>query len=196
MRTALEDNKYSLIKAHILDPENSPLSPEHQEMLDRILSVARILDKNPIQKNAVSMHMARNPHISRSQAYEDLRLAIRMFNTLHSFDYDFWQTWLINDIVRNIEIARKMNTPQSLRVVAMEHANLIKALGERPSIPDDPRLTEKHSFYILVQNNNTEVKIDYNRLKDLPEATLRELNKIFFSGNPISEADAEEIMKT
>lgn len=194
-RKALEDTAYELIKAHILEPGSSPLSIEHQEQLDRVVSVAKILDKNPIQKNAIAIHQAKNSGLSKSQAYEDVRLAMRLFNTIHTFNYDFWQTWLINDIVKNIKRCRNNGTPQAYRVIAMEHANMIKALGERPEELEDPRRTEKHSFYVLVQNNNTTVKIDLNNLEKMPAGTLQELNKALFGGKEITEADAEEIFK-
>lgn len=195
-RKALEDTRFELIKAHILEPDNSPLNPEQQEILDRVISIAKVLDKNPIQKQAVAIHQVKFPELSRSQAYEDLRLAMRLFNTIHTFDYDFWQTWTINDIVRNIERCRNNATPQAYRVIAMEHANLIKILGERPAELEDPRRTEKHSFYILVQNNNTSVKIDLNNLEKLPAGTLQELNRALFGGKEITEAEAEELFRT
>ncbi len=195
-RKALEDTRFELIKAHILEPDNSPLNPEQQEILDRVISIAKVLDKNPIQKQAIAIHQVKFPELSRSQAYEDLRLSMRLFNTIHTFDYDFWQTWTINDIVRNIERCRNNATPQAYRVIAMEHANLIKILGERPTELEDPRRTEKHSFYILVQNNNTSVKIDMNNLEKLPAGTLQELNRALFGGKEITEAEAEELFRT
>ena len=46
----------------------------------------------------------------------------------------------------------------------MEHANLIKAMGEKPEMETDPKRNEKHQFYILVQVNNRNVKVDLNNL--------------------------------
>lgn len=195
-RKALEDHKYETIKAHILEPDNSPLSDEHQEIMDRVISLAKVLDKNPIQKQAIAIHQAKYPDLSRTQAYEDSRLAVRLFNTIHNFSFDFWQTWLINDIVRNIEKCRNNGTPQALKVVAMEHANLIKALGDRPEELEDPRRTEKHSFYVLVQNNNTTVKLDMSYIEKLPTSTLQELNKALFSGKEYSDAEVFEIFNS
>ncbi len=195
-RKALTDEKYELIKAHVLDPDTSPLAEFHQVILDRVISVSKILDKNPIAKHAVALHMVKFPAIGRRQAYEDVRLAVKLFNTLHTFDYDFWQTWLINDIIKNIEDCRKDGSPAVLKIVEMAHANLIKALGEKPKDIEDPKRLEKNAFYILIQNNKTEVKIDVDNLHKLPEATLRELNKVLFVGNDITEADAIEIMGT
>ncbi len=196
MRKALTDLKHELIKAHILDPDNSPLSEEHQQVLDRVISVSKVLDKNPIQKHAILLHQAKYPNIGKTQAYEDLRLAIKLFNTLHTFDFDFYQTWLINDIIRNIELARKGNTHQDRRVIAMEHANLLKAIGEKPEVLEDPRRNEKHQFYIVVNVDNTNVKIDLNNLKKIPHEILAELNSSLFGGREITDIDAQEIMDT
>ena len=195
-RIALEDTRYEEIKAHVLDPDSSPLSPEKKEMLERIVSASKILDKNPIQKQAVAIHQQKYPHISRAQAYEDLRFAVRLFNTLHTFDYDLWRNWILSDIVKNIEKCRNAESEKDRRVIAMEHANLIKILGEKPTELPDPKRNEKHQFYILIQNDNRQVKIDINNLKDLPESALRELNRAIYGGNEITEADAEEILNT
>ncbi len=195
-RKALEDTNYEMIKAHILYPDESPLPLEKRELLDRIISASKILDKNPIQKNAVSLHQQKYPDVSRSQAYEDLRLAVRLFNSLQTFNYDFWHTWMINDIVRNIQACEKKNDHQHRKIIAMEHSNLLKAVGERPEELPDPARNEKHQFYILVQNNNQQIKIDINKLKDIPTAVLEQLNKAIWGGEEITESTAEEIMKS
>ena len=195
-RPALEETKYEMIKAHVLDPDNSPLSPEKHELLERVISASKVLDKNPIQKQAVAIHHQKYPDISRAQAYEDLRLAVRLFNTLHTFDYDLWFNWLINDIVQNILICRNTRSEKDRRIIAIEHANLIKVIGEKPEELPDPKRTEKHQFYILIQNNNQQVKVDLNNLKDLPTAALQELSRAIYGGNEITEADADEIMQS
>lgn len=195
-KTALEDVSYELIKTHILDPENSMLTPAQQELLDRVISASKVLDRNPVMKNAISLHLAKYPDISRNQGYKDLRMAVRLFNTLQNFDYDFWQTWLINDIVRNIDRARSSDNPAALRVIAMEHSNLIKAIGERPTEMPDPAITEKHDFYLLINMNNEQIKLDHKSLRDLPEATRRELTRALFAGAEVIPEDAIEIMKT
>jgi hypothetical protein len=55
---------------------------------------------------------------------------------------------------------------------------------------------EKHQFYIMIQNNNQQVKVDLNNLQDLPPATLQEINKFIYGGSEISESDAEQIMNS
>jgi len=203
-RTALEEKKYELIKSHIISPDESPLHPEHQELLDRVVAAAKILDKNPLQKNAMNILQARFPHISKTRAFMDVKMAQRLFNTIHNFDYDFWQAWAINDIVANIQRVRTQLSSASnekqigalSRVIAMEHANLIKAIGEKPPNTPDPKLTEKHDFFVVFQQNNTTLKIDLSNIKNLPEASKQEINRLLFSGQELSDTDAEQIMKS
>jgi hypothetical protein len=107
-----------------------------------------------------------------------------------------WRNWILNDIVKNIEKCRNGETEKDRRVIAMEHANLIKIIGEKPTDLPDPKRNEKHEFYILVQIDNRNIKIDQNTLKDLAPAAIRELNRAIYGGNEITEADAEEIMNT
>lgn len=192
----LEDSRYEQIKAYMLDPDTSLLADHLKVMLDRIVSASKILDKNPIQKQAVSLHMMKYPEISQRQAYEDIKYSTKLFNTLHTFDFDFWKTWLLNDIVKNIEKCRTSNNDKDRKTIAMEHANLIKAIGEKPEDLPDPLRNEKHQFYILIQNDNRTVKVDLNSLKDLPAAALQELNRAIYGGQEITDVDAEEIMKS
>ena len=195
-RKAITDQKYELIKAHILDPENSPL-PEHlQEQLDRIVSMAKVLDKNPVIKHAVALHRSKFPDLSETTAYRDARLARKIYNSLHEFNYDFWLSWIINDIIKNIDQCRNNNSHQDRRIIAMEHANLLKAIGEKPDELPDPKRNEKHQFYILVQVNNQNIKFNLDQLHRLPEDTLRELNRALSGGREIDTRDAEQIMNS
>lgn len=197
-KKALTDEKYELIKAHILNPDTSPL-PEHlQEHLDRVVAMSKILDKNPVIKHAVAIHRSKFAGISKETAYRDALLARKIYNSYHSFDYDFWLSWLLNDITENIRRCRApgRDTPENRKIIAQEHANLIKAIGSRPDDIPDPKRNEKHQFYILVQINNKEVKLDLEQLRNLPENTLRELNKALFGGKEIDEQGAAQILST
>jgi hypothetical protein len=80
----------------------------------------------------------------------------------------------------------------------MEHANLLKAIGEKPENLPDPLRNEKHQFYVLIQNNqnNQQIKLELNNLKDLPTAAILELNRLIYGGNEISESEAEQLMNT
>ena len=195
-RTAIEDTNWEMIQSHFINPENSPLSVEKQEILDRVISASKILAKNPIQKHAVAIHRCLYPNLSYSQASEDIRLSAKLFQTVHTFDYDFWRSWILDSILESISVCRNYGTDWANKVISAEHANLLRLVGKQPEELPDPKRNEKHQFYILIKNNNQDVKIDLNTLKDLPEAALRELNRAIYGGNEITEADAEEIMNT
>lgn len=179
---SLESLNHELIKAHILDPENSPLSQKHQKLLDRIVSAAKLLDKYPIRKHAIALHRGKFPEISKSQAYEDIKFAESVVYTKHTFDYDFWQNWIINGIIRNIEACKKINSLECIQIIAREHANLIKALGQKPAETNGTTRNEANQYYILIDldnpisNNMGNVGID--ELLKRPRRSIRELNKL------------------
>lgn len=194
MKHDLEDHRFELIKAHVLDPDNSPLRDSEKEVLDRVMSMAKLLDRQPIQKNAVAIHMAKYKNIKRTQAYEDCRLAMKLFNTMYTFDYDMWHTWMINDIVKNIDRCRKINDPAAFRVIAMEHANLIKAIGEKPVKEIDPKLIEEHTFVIPIQINNTTYNFDLDSLLKLPDSKRKQFTDALVTD--ITDTEATEIMNS
>ena len=197
-RKALTDQKHEDIMAHIHDPENSPLAPELKEQFDRVISVSKLLDKYPTIKQAVEIHKSKFKSISHATAYRDVDLARRVYNSMHTFDYDFWKSWLINDIVKNIQRCENKNgdSHQHRRVIAMEHANLIKVIGEKPEELPDPTRNEKHNFYIMVNVNNQNIKLDLEQLSKLPNDTLQELNKAIMGGREIDDQGAAEIMNS
>ena len=195
-RKALTDEKYEIIKAHILDPENSPLPDNMKEQLDRVISMAKVLDRNPTIKHAVEIHKSKFSGLSDTTAYRDARLARKIYNSMHEFDFDFWQSWLINDIISNINRCRDSGTPMDKRVIAMEHANLIKAIGKRPDELPDPKRNEKHNFYLLVQINGENIKLDLNNIDKLPTAAVQEVNRALAGGKEIDEEGAMQIIQT
>jgi hypothetical protein len=192
----LTDMPASIIKAHILDPDNTPLPAAYQEMLDRAVSLCKILDKNPIAKNAIKLHRVLYPHIAQSTAYSDLALARKLFNNWQDFDYDFWLTWTLSDITANIETCRKSGLSSDRKIIAMEHANLGRILGKRPDEPIDPLRNEKHSFYIMVNIKNKSVKLDLNTLHKLPLNTIQDLTNALLSEDEIDDQGAAEIMNS
>ncbi|MEI8047125.1 MAG: hypothetical protein WCI92_07085 [Bacteroidota bacterium] len=193
---ALEEANYELIKGYILNPGSSPLSTRQQYLLDRVISMAKILDKNPLKKAAISLHLAKYPDIDMKTAYNDMHLSVRLFKTFHTFNYDFWRTWIINSIVANITRCNNDGSLAARKIIALEHQNLLKAIGKRPATLEDPKRMEKQSFYILIQNNKNTIKLDVENLHKLPEATIREINRIVFTRYEITEDDAGEIFKT
>lgn len=197
-RKALTDQKHEAIMAHILDPENSPLAPELKEQLDRVVSMSKLLDKYPTIKQAVEIHKSQHKSISNATAYRDVDLARRVYNSLHKFDYDFWKSWLINDIVKNIQRCENKggDSYQYRRVIAMEHANLLKAIGEKPEELPDPERNLKHNFYLVINLDGKQVKVNYDQLQDLPAEAVREVNKFLIGGREIDDQGVAEILET
>jgi hypothetical protein len=193
---SLEDQPAELIKAHILDPENSPLPEQCRELMTRVVSMYKTLDKHPVAKNAIKYHRTLYPEISSSMAYRDLILARQMFNNYQDFDFDFWLNWTIGDITANILKCRDTGLSSDRKIIAMEHANLSRILGKRPDVPIDPLRNAKHEFYIMVNLNGKSAKLDINSLHKLPRNTIDELNRMLFSGNEIDEQGAVEIMNS
>ena len=190
----LEGENYLAIKNHILHPENSSLAPHLQFQLDRILSAAKLLDKYPIKKNALALHRRKYPEVSLATAYNDLNDAAKLYSTFHNFDWDFWQSWILKDITENIEKCKNLGTPQHLKIIAQEHIALLKAIGEKPTEIDDPARHEKTQFFLNVQFGKGTAPVDLEKLKNAPGVTIRELNRLLFSGRDIEDAEAQEIM--
>jgi hypothetical protein len=185
-----------IIKAHILNPENSPLPVKYQEMFDRAVSMCKILQKQPVTRNAIKFHRALYPDISIKIVYSDLQLARQLFTSYQDFDFDFWMTWTINNIAANIAKCQSTNTSADRKIIAQENANLVRLLGKKPEIPVDPLRNEKHNFFIMVDINNKRIKVDADELHQLPLSSIQELNRAIFSGNEIDEQGAVEIMNS
>ncbi len=193
---SLLEQPSELIKAHVLDPANSPLPHNHQELFNRALSMSKLLYKHPVSRNAIKYHMAQYPDITYKTAYNDLNLAREIFNNFQTFNFDFWFNWTISDITSNIEKCRESGLSSDRKILAMEHANLARILGKRPEQPVDPLRNEKHSFYIMVYIDKKPVKLDLNALHELPINTIQDLTRALHSHDEIDEQGAVEIMNS
>lgn len=193
-RPALEDAKYEMIKAHILNPADSPLPPDQQELLNRVLSMAGTMDRYPIAKHAVAIHLKKYKGIKRTQAYEDCALARRLFPTIHNNNYDFWQTWLINDISESIRRCKNYHNIKAERVIASLYNVMIKAIGEKPPKDIDPKLIEQHNFILTININGMPTNIDLMSFLDLPPAARKKFTDALITD--IEEDDAEKIIES
>lgn len=193
-KKALEDQRYELIKAHILDPVNSQLPPDQQEQFNRVMSIAGTLDRYPIMKHAVAIHLKKYKSIKRSQAYADCELARRLFPTIHNNQYDFWQTWLINDISESIRRCKNYHNVKAERVIAALYNTLIKAIGEKPAKDIDPKLVEQHNFLMVFNINGVETKIDLMKFLELPAAARKKFTDAIVE--EIDDEDAAKIIET
>jgi hypothetical protein len=192
----LEEMPHEIIMAYILDPENSPLPKRYKPLLDRVISMSKLLDKHPVAKNAVKFHRAKFPEISLTTAWKDFHLARRVFNSYQDFDFEFWLSWLMADTVKIINKCEATNSSADRKIIAREHANLVRLLGKRPKEPVDPHRNEKHEFYILVNLAKEKIKLDLDTLHKLPLNTKRDLTRALISADEIDEKGAAEIMNS
>jgi hypothetical protein len=192
MKKALEDQKYELIKAHVLDPANSPLPPDQQELFSRVMSMAGTLDRYPIVRQAVQIHLKKYKGIKRSQAYIDADLARRLFPTIYNNQYEFWQTWLINDIAESIRRCKTYHNVKAEKVLASLYNVMIKAIGEKPAKDIDPKLVEQHNFILTVNVNGLPTQLDLMKFLELPAPARKKFTDALIT--EINDEDAVKIM--
>jgi hypothetical protein len=191
MRPALEDQRYELIKSAIIDPDKCPLPEYLQPILDRTIQASKLLEKNPVLKNAVAILRVKYPGLSRAQAYEDCHRAQRLFNSTHTFNYEFWQFWLLQDIAEMIQKAKNQG---DLKAWAMGHKNLITALGEKPESEINPKLIESNPVIVQIKVHNEIINIDYNKFLKMPVEARKIITDAF--DREITDVEAEEIMNS
>ncbi len=195
-KVKLSDHNYEVIKQHILDPDNSPLDNIQQDQLNRLLSAAKLFDKHPVKKHALALHMAKYPELSWTTALRDINSAALLYTSYKDFDWDFWQTWLINDITKSIRTCRESGSTHLQKFIPQYQANLIKVIGSKPVEIDDPDRAEKNTFVLMINLGKEQFHIDLDNLDKLPNKTVQELNRLLFAGKDIDDVEAEEIMNS
>jgi len=190
-KKALEDKRFEYIKAHVLDPENSPLSGDDQVLMDRWVTAARILDKYPQKSKAAKYLMLKYKNISQPQAYIDIANSQRLFNAMNKFDYDWWYTWLLNDIACLLNICRN---DKDIKGWVAAQANLIKALGDRPGENYNPRTMEQHNFFLTLNINGENTRFNLSDIYELPEVKRKRLADAMLA--PITIDQAAEIIES
>lgn len=167
-KKTLSEQRYEVILAYILNPEDSPLPEEYREQFNRVKSAAQMLDD--YHPNNVIPRLLAKYNITRYRAQEDIRLAQELFKSKHTFDWDFWQTWQIKDLVETIRTC-KLDGKQKERIAAQKV--LREVIGDKPSGVEDPKRMEKNIFYVQLNNNNTTVNIPLDKLKGLSQDEIQ-----------------------
>ncbi|MDH6355468.1 hypothetical protein M2132_001811 [Dysgonomonas sp. PH5-45] len=170
VKKSLEEQKYDVILAHILNPDNSPLPDEYRQQFDRIKYAAVALDE--YHPSNVIPRLLIKYNITRNQARNDIKLAQELFKSKHTFDFDFWQQWQIKDLVDVIRTCKLANGKLEKERVAA-HKVLKSIIGDKPTGEEDPRRMEKNIFYIQLNNNNTTVNIPMDKLKGLSQEEVQ-----------------------
>jgi len=169
-KKSLSEQRSSVILAHILDPENSPLPLDMQEKFNRVVSAAQMLDS--FHPTSVIPRLQAKYRISPTTAREDIKLAQELFKSKHTFDWDYWQMWQIKDLVETIRLCK-------LQGKIKERINAQKVLrdviGEKIAGAEDPKRMEKNVFYIQLNTNNNTVNMELDKLKNLNASELHEV---------------------
>jgi hypothetical protein len=194
-KPALRDIAHQRILEHLLAPENSLLAPQYQEILERWKKADDLLDKYPNLKDAIKLYKTKYPLLSDSQVYNDFQNAKRLFNNYKPVDKEWLRRWIVNDIFKLIESAKKWG-PKGFKAWNTAHANLIKASGLDQKIIDelDPEILQQHNFYTVIYINGKPVKADFSVFQSLPEATRKQLADAIFT-RPMTEDAAFELLK-
>lgn len=167
-KKTLSEQRYEVILAYILNPEDSPLPEEYREQFNRVKSAAQMLDD--YHPNNVIPRLLAKYNITRYRAQEDIRLAQELFKSKHTFDWEFWQTWQIKDLVETIRTC-KLAGKHKERIAAQKV--LREVIGDKPSGVEDPKRMEKNIFYVQLNNNNTTVNIPLDKLKGLSQDEIQ-----------------------
>ena len=169
---SFEHIPWEIIKSYLANSDSVELSEEHRNMLDRVFSLQRILQRYPQMRTAIAIHRSKFPEINKTTAYNDHLMARKLENTYHTFDYEFYNNWLINDTLDAIQAARSKG---DIKNWIAGLAVLKKVIGERPVQETDPKLIEKHTFLIQINNMKEGVRIDIDQLDKIPMAVRKDI---------------------
>jgi hypothetical protein len=188
---SFENIPWQVIKNYLAHSESVGLNEEHKYMIDRVFSLARVFDRHPQRKTALALHRAKYPDISRNTAARDLEYAMRLNNSRHTFDYPFWQNWLLADCVDQIQAAKAKG---DLMAWAAGLNALIKVIGKKPIQETDPKLIEKHTFLLQVNHRTLGPTINVDDLDKIPSKVKEEIVADLFQ--EITEEEAEWMLNT
>ncbi len=189
-KTALTDQAYDIIQAHIIDPENSPLPEKLKERFDRVLQIGRLLDDYPNESHVINIMLAKY-RVTRTTIRKDLALAREIFKTQHQFDWDFWFYWMLKD---QIELIRRCKLNGDFKNWNNAKKTLLAMIGEKPAAVEDPRRMEKNVINLQVNYSGQVINIPVEALAKFSEKDRKILLDSLYQ--PIDEVQAEEIMNT
>lgn len=152
------------------DPEKySKLNPEDSAIFERWSTADDLLRRYPARKYCVQMMVAKY-HYDQATAYRDLANAQVFFGTVNVFNKEYIKGWLIEDIFNLIKKAKESGDHKARSAA---HANLIKVMGfdrEDKNLirPED---LEPHKYYAVLVNGTDAIKIDLEKLDEIPLET-------------------------
>ena len=179
------------IRAYILDPEKYPLPEGKGKQFDRVMTAARLLDSNPNQTVVRRMLMAKYKDLSRTMINKDIALAMELYKSNHTFDWDFWQAWQIND---QLELIKRAKANGNLKIWNEAKKTLLMMIGEKPEAITDPKRMEKNVFVLQFNHLGQTFNIDLAKFRSMPREVQDEFMKQM--NLPITEEEATTIMNS
>ncbi len=178
------------IEAHITDPDNNPLPERCREQFGRVLAAARLLDDYPDDNHVIRLMRAKYD-VSPSTVRRDIALARQLYKSRHTFDWDFWQSWMIKD---QLELIRECKLHGDLKEWNKAKLVLQKIIGERPASVEDPQRMQANQFFIQIVQNGQTQNVSLGDVRAYNDREKKELIDNLYQ--PIDDAEAEEIMQT
>lgn len=179
------------IEAHITDPDNNPLPERCREQFGRVIAAARLLDDYPDDNHVIRLMRAKYD-VSPSTVRRDIALARQLYKSRHTFDWDFWQSWMIKD---QLELIRECKLSGNLKEWNKAKLVLHKIIGERPMGEEDPQRMQANQFFIQIVNNDGERhNVSLGDVRNYSDQDKKDIIDNLYQ--PINDTEAEEIMDT
>lgn len=187
---SIEKLSHDEIEAHILDPDKYPLPERCRTQFKRVLSAARLLDDYPDDTHVIRMMQAKFD-VSSSTVRRDIALARQLYKSRHTFDWDFWQAWMIKD---QLELIRECRLSGDLQEWNRAKKVLRDIIGDRPAGVEDPQRMQANQFFIQINQNGQSQNVSLGDARNYSDRDKKEIIDSLYQ--PIGEAEAEEIMDT
>ena len=188
---ALIEQDYETIQQHIIDPEHSPLPEKLKGQFNRVLQCARLLDDYPNDSHIINI-MQFKYSVSVTQIRKDIALARELYKTNHTFDWDFWFSWQLQD---QLALIRECKLKGDLKNWNAAKKELRELIGAKPEALDDPRRMEKNVFIIQVQQSDgSKLNINLDKLRGLSPQAKKDIVETLYE--PIDDEQTIEIMNS
>ena len=171
---------------HIMKPDEFPLPKKCKAQFYRVLQAAKLMDNNPNPSTVVRLLQTKY-NIGTSVARRDVALAQELFKSQHTFDWDYWNTWQISDLVDTLKRIKLYGADKDYIAA---HKLLREIIGEKPANLEDPQRMEKNVYNIQLNGN----VIDLSKLQQLNPDVIQAILSIMH--NPIDDQQALELMNT
>ncbi len=185
----LREDDFTAISEYYSTGESSILTEKQQEILDRLRTAHAILRKYPRKSVAALKLQARYPHISKEQAFVDIRNACRLWNKYDPVDRDFLEGWFLDWLMKEIANPSCSDTAR-----AKNMSTLQKYLAQLPPVKIDPKLMESNRIFIQFNLNGKPITLSEELIGKLPAELRRQ-----FMGSlhgEIGEDTAYEILNS